>query len=319
MMSIRQRLSPALAALAALAAALLPSIARADEPATPPEAASPAEGATPPAMDAAPDAAAVGEPSSSGAAADAVPAPVATEGAPPAHTKTVDIGGAYSSLTNGYGTWQSVTGRLVYEPEAGNTSYAEVSLAREFSENGAIVSLGHVHELAQLWIISGFVTLGGGGDFEPRVKGDLSLGRKLLADQSLIATIGVSADHFKDGHSDKALLTSLAWYGIPLWVIEGGIRFNWSNPGDVAGRRYWLASTWGREGHDFVVVRGETGNESYQIIGAGQPLVDFNSELLSLTWRHWLRPDRGFVVGGEVYHNPAYDRYTISAAAFFQF
>jgi hypothetical protein len=38
-----------------------------------------------------------------------------------------------------------------------------------------------------------------------------------------------------------------------------------------------------------------------------------------VTWRHWTRYDRGFVLGGEVYHNPAYHRETISAAAFFQF
>ena len=239
----------------------------------------------------------------------------------PVHTKTVDVGAALSTLSHGYGSWESVTGRLVYEPAPGNTTYADVSLAHEFSETGFIVSGGHVHELAQVWILSGFLSAGGGGDFEPQVKVDLSLGRKFLSDLSLVGTVGISADRFRDGHSDKALVTSLAWYGIPLWVIEGGIRFNWSDPGDVAGRRYYLAGTWGQQGQDIVAIRGETGNEAYQVIGPvpAQALVNFDSQLGSVTWRHWTRYDRGFVLGGESYHNPAYRRETISAAAFFQF
>jgi YaiO family outer membrane protein len=284
----------------------------------PPAASSDAAPAEPAATPATTPAAAIPSPASDSAeSADADRTAVTS----PAHTKTVDVGGAVSELTHGYGNWESATGRLVYEPAPGNTTYAEVSLAREFSETGEIVSLGHVHELAQVWILTGFVTAGGGGDFEPEYKVDLSLGRKLLSDLNLVGTVGVSADRFRDGHTDQALVASLAWYRIPLWVLEGGVRFNWSNPGDVAGRRYYAAATWGEEGKDFIAVRGETGNEAYQVIGPapGQALVNFDSQLASVTWRHWLGLDHGFVVGGEVYHNPAYDRFTISGAAFFQF
>ena len=255
-----------------------------------------------------------------GAAPADAPAPdAAGDNAPLPHAMTVDVGGALSTLSNGYGNWQSLTGRLTYEPAPGNTTYADVALAREFSENGAIFSLGHVQEFASSWIVTGFLTLGGGGDFEPREKVDLSLGRKLLADQQLVATIGVSADRFRDGHSDRALITGLAWYGVPQWVLEGGIRFNWSDPGDVAGRRYYGAATWGTEGRDFVAVRAETGNEAYQVIAPGQALVNFDSQLASATWRHWLKPDRGFSIGTEVYHNPSYRRVTLMGTAFFQF
>jgi YaiO family outer membrane protein len=314
--------------------------AAADPAATPPAAvlvadgdAAPADPAATPAAatPAAPSDAAPAEPAAAPAPAAAIPSSASdsaesadadrTAATAPAHTKTVDVGGAVSELTHGYGNWESATGRLVYEPAPGNTTYAEVSLAREFSETGEIVSLGHVHELAQVWILTGFITAGGGGDFEPEYKVDLSLGRKLLSDLNLVGTVGVSADRFRDGHTDQALVASLAWYRIPLWVLEGGVRFNWSNPGDVAGRRYYAAATWGQEGKDFIAVRGETGNEAYQVIGPapGQALVNFDSQLASVTWRHWLGSDHGFVVGGEVYHNPAYDRFTVSGAAFFQF
>ena len=66
-------------------------------------------------------------------------------------------------------------------------------------------------------------------------------------------------------------------------------------------------------------MRGEIGNEAYQVIGPGQALVNFDSQLANVNWRHWLRPDRGFVLGTEVYHNPAYSRFTLSGAYFFQF
>ena len=89
--------------------------------------------------------------------------------------------------------------------------------------------------------------------------------------------------------------------------------------GGVGGRRYAVAATWGEEGKNYVAARGETGNEAYQVIGNGAALVNFDSQLIGLSWRHWLRADRGFVTGGEGYHNPDYHRVGVSVAGFLQF
>ena len=47
--------------------------------------------------------------------------------------------------------------------------------------------------------------------------------------------------------------------------------------------------------------------------------VGFQSTEFSLQWRHWLAKDWGYVLGGQLYHNPYYNRKGISAAVFFDF
>ena len=79
----------------------------------------------------------------------------------------------------------------------------------------------------------------------------------------------------------------------------------------------------GREKQHYFTARIDHGKEGYLPTGAitngAGDQVGFQSTELSLQWRQWLGKDWGYLVGGQFYRNPYYNRKGVSAAVFFDF
>jgi YaiO family outer membrane protein len=77
--------------------------------------------------------------------------------------------------------------------------------------------------------------------------------------------------------------------------------------------------TYGREKERFIVLRTESGDEAYQLVGANQTLVNFSSNQQSVSWREWFAPRTGFQLQLERYDNPFYERRGLVAGIFQDF
>ena len=75
----------------------------------------------------------------------------------------------------------------------------------------------------------------------------------------------------------RSLLLGAAYYFEQPWIVEGGIRFNSSNPGSVQTTQQFLALTYGRQKQDVVTARVGWGEEGYLAIGPATQLVNFRS------------------------------------------
>lgn len=237
----------------------------------------------------------------------------------PLHSANMlELGTSSSKLSNSYGRWHAANLHLTVE-RGGAVTHAEVARQTEYGEVGTSFVLGHVREYDDDWIASGFAATSDGGFFLPRLKLDMSLGRKVLADKSLVLSLGLGANRAKDGHHDGSVIAGAVWYAAPRWVVDGGIRWNRSYPGSVDGYRPYLALTWGEHKHQLLTARAEVGNEAYQVIGQNASVSDIRSQSISLKWRQWLAPGYGFAMGIEHYHSPYYRRTGVDASVFTEF
>lgn len=238
---------------------------------------------------------------------------------PAASTRSVEVGFGSQHLTDGFGRWSDVTvlgrfgtGRHVLRGEA--------AAMRRFGEHGAFVGLGDSYTFNDDWYGSIAVGAGDGAFYLPRVRVDAALSRKLLADRSLVATLGLGYYDAPDGHTDRSLALGATYYfsGAP-WVAEGGVRFNASNPGAVRTRQQFIAATWGRDKQDLVAGRYSWGGEGYLSLSSQTQLVNFRSREANLSWRHWFTPRTGAVLGLTRYSNPLYRRTGINVGVFYDF
>ena len=115
------------------------------------------------------------------------------------------------------------------------------------------------------------------------------------------------------------LLLAASYYFSQPWVLEGGTRFNYSNPGGVSSTSSYVAVTYGEEKRRIVSLRYGFGTEAYQLIGDSTVLSDFHSDTWTLTWREWLARQRGFQVRLESYRNPTYGRTGLEFSLFQEF
>jgi YaiO family outer membrane protein len=231
---------------------------------------------------------------------------------------SLEIGFGSQHLTAGFDNWSDVTvlgryalGRHVLRAEAAST--------RRFGENGAFLGLGDTYTFDEDWYGALAVGAGDGAFYLPRIRIDAALNRKLLSDRSLVATLGLGYYHAPDGHTDRALTLGAIYYFKTPWVVEGGVRFNSSNPGAVRTNQQFVAATWGRDKHDLVTGRFTWGGEGYLSISAQTQLVNFRSNEANLGWRHWFTPRTGALLGLTRYSNPLYRRTGVNVGFFYDF
>lgn len=244
-------------------------------------------------------------------------APALAQGAAP--TASVEIGALRHTLSDGYGSWTHQFVRGTVQAGADDTWNAELVNARQFGDRGTLIVLGNTHRFDERWYGSVFVAGSSGGFFFPHARLDVSASRKWLAQGNLVSTLGLTAVDAKDGHKDRSVLLGASYYFDSPWMVEGGLRINRSNPGQVVSNGKYLAVTYGRQQQQIVSLRYGFGSEAYQYVGANALLVDFDSNVRTATWRKWLRPHQGFQLRAEAYHNPFYDRRGIELAAFQEF
>lgn len=248
-----------------------------------------------------------------GAPAAAAPAEV-----PDNQPRSLELSVGSQRLSAGYGNWRDVTLRGVYGFGA-HVLQAEVSEMRRFGKSGTFFGLGDTVTIDPDWFASLSFGVGDGAFYLPRLRADASLNRKWLAKRNFVTSVGVGYYDAPDGHIDRSLNLGGAYYFEQPWVVQGGIRFNRSNPGSILTQQQFLAVTYGREKRDLVTARYGWGREGYQTIAQNTRLVDFQSKEASLAWRHWLDSRWGFLVSAETYRNPSYERNGVHFGVFHQF
>lgn len=241
------------------------------------------------------------------------PATIKTE--MPAYLET---GVSHHQFTAGYENWNGQLARGALRSDASNVWNAEIANVRQFAENSTLIALGNTHEFNEQWY-STVSASGSSGNFFPQLRLDISGTRKWLEHRNLLTTIGISAINAKDGHQDRSLLFSSAYYFQRPWVLMGGIRINQSNPGKVVSDSRFIAATYGIDKQQVISLQYSEGQEAYQYIGSNAFLVNFKSNIWTGTWRKWIQPQLGFQVRAEAYHNQYYDRRGIEVSAFKEF
>lgn len=231
---------------------------------------------------------------------------------------TVEAGALRHTLSEGYGRWTHQFVRGAWQGGADSWN-VELVNARQFADRGTLLVLGNTHRFDERWYSSASVSGSSGGFFFPQARLDLAANRKWLAQRQLISTLGITAVNAKDGHRDRSLLLAATYYFDSPWVLEGGLRINRSNPGQVVSRASYLAATYGRHQQQILSLRYGFGAEAYHQVGAHALLVDFKSNVWTATWRRWVRPRQGFQLRAESYHNPFYDRRGVELSAFQEF
>lgn len=234
----------------------------------------------------------------------------------------IEAGGSAYDLTGNYPNRHIayVRGGLQRGPD--QQWFGEVARITEFGDSGTLLALQHQRNLDETWFVQAAAATSIGGSTLPRLRMDISLGRKWLEQRNLVTVLGVSEIQAKDVHRDHAIQFSAAYYfdmaAVPM-ALEGGVRYNVSDPGAVAANSSFIALTRGKEKSRIVSLRVSAGREAYQLIGEAVTLSDFPSRAWLLTWREWLSKDSGFQLRLDGYHNPFYDRRGVEATWFRDF
>lgn len=242
--------------------------------------------------------------------------PVAAQAQPAA--TTADLVATGSSISGGLPDGRALNLRLVSQQGGDDLWRAELLQERRFGASGGVVGAGVQRGLAPDWYAGANLTLGHGGPNWVRRRLDLSLATKLGVQRDTILMASAYRALYDNQRSDTGLgLTLVAYAWSPL-VLQAGLTFNISDPGAVHSTMGTLAATWGREGEQLLTARLAAGTEGYQALGTGAQLVDFRSRSAALQWRRWLGPRWGLSAQLEHYHNPSYERLSLSAGLFSQ-
>ncbi len=222
-------------------------------------------------------------------------------------TNFVEAGGSYETLSNDFGRWSGgylrgvvVTGK--------NTWNGEINGQHEFGDAGVYMATGDTYNFNPDWYAS--LTLGSsvGGFFWPRFRGDAFVNRKWMSRKQLITTVGFGYYAAKDVHRDSSFFAGATYYFEKPWIIEGGVRFNVSNPGTVFSPAGFVAATQGRNEHRYLTLNAGFGQEAYQLVGPAVVLTRFPSQTVTFTWRQWVGKQWGFNLVADYYHSPFYQR-----------
>ncbi len=233
------------------------------------------------------------------------------------HDGYVEAGATYHRLTANLGTMQQLYLRGAAHTDSSDVWQGEIVGQREFGDKGVFYGLTNTRSLGPRVYSIASVGASGGAFFLPRYRGGLTLAYKWLP-HSLVTTAGAGYIAWKDAHRDTQWSAGAIYYfGVPL-VVETGVSWNRSTPGNLTSRYQFVAATAGRERVRYLFARIAGGHESYQLIAPGKPIADFRSSSVSGGVRQWVKRRWGLTVSGERYSNPSYRRSGITAGAFAQ-
>ncbi|MDP2818758.1 MAG: YaiO family outer membrane beta-barrel protein [Polaromonas sp.] len=234
-----------------------------------------------------------------------MPAQPAPNGAPMQRNLELSAGG--QNLSGGFGNWRDVTLRGTYGLPS-HVLQGELSQNHRFGVDGTFVGLSDTYTFNEDWHGSVAVGVGDGAFYLPKFRVDATLYRKFLQGRNLVGSVGVGYYDAPTGYTDRSVSLGATYYFEAPWIVEGGVRMNTSNPGSVKSQQQFVALTYGRPKQNLVTGRYGWGSEGYLAVATGAQLVNFNSREASLTWRHWVNPNTGVLVGVNRYINPSYRR-----------
>jgi YaiO family outer membrane protein len=229
--------------------------------------------------------------------------------AAPPNERSAEIGAFAESVSSGYDGWQGSFARVRAPLTSSTHATIDILAQSAFGDAGEYGALTVRQSIASAFVVA---SLGGGtGRFVlPRERADLLVGTTLGARRSLVVALGAGYVRAQDVYTDRALVTSLAWYATPGLVLEIGGRLNASRPGAVHSHRVSGAATLlPNGGRDMIVARIDVGTEGYELL-ARAPVVarGFTSSGVAVALRHRASRRWGESVELEGYHNPYYTR-----------
>ena len=252
-------------------------------------------------------------------AAAAADAAIASEAAATRHT--LEVGGATANISNDSPNWRDMYIKGVHHFDGNGVLQWQVDSQKHYGERGTSGAISYTRDISPDWYFS-IGASSGSASFMSRVRADVGLYYKWLASRQLVTGITGMWSKSGDGvHRDRAVGLNAAYYfsDLPL-VLQGGVTANESDPGSVTTNRWFGAVTYGRDKAYYLTLRHEAGREGYLPAGANAgAAVDFSSRVTNLSWRHWISPKFGYVVGGEYYVNPYYHRKGLNAGLFYHF
>ncbi len=219
----------------------------------------------------------------------------------------VEINGLAQSVTNNYGNWTGGYARLV-SPLAHDTWYVDALGLHAFGESGVQVGVAERHDWnARVFQMIG-ANIGSGASIMPRARVDGALGVRFGSARQFQATGGVSYVKSVTTLHDVAGLASVAWYAPHALMLEAGVRYNISKPGDIHSHRLSLTSVYTPSARRSFSLRAIGGTEGWQVLNTATTLSRFASQELALAWREKLTTRTAVSVQGDWYHNPFYTR-----------
>lgn len=221
--------------------------------------------------------------------------------------KWLELNGFAQPVSNRYGDWSGLYGRLV-RPSATDTWYGDVLALRAFGEQGLQVGAAHRHDWNdRLFHVLG-ANIGSGAAILPRMRTDGSVGLRLGSHREWQVTAGGSYVRSVTDLYDIAATGSVAWYAPRAFMLEIGGRQNWSRPGDIKSHRLFGAATLTPSPRRSFSLRAIGGTEGWQTLTSTTTLRRFHSSEISLAWREKPFERWAFNLQGDRYGNPFYTR-----------
>ncbi|HEY6355646.1 MAG TPA: YaiO family outer membrane beta-barrel protein, partial [Burkholderiaceae bacterium] len=214
-----------------------------------------------------------------------------------------------SHLTQGFGDQYSqlLTASAPVGPQD-SLLYLLLENKHAFGEHAVIGAASYSWDLTPLDRLSLAASGSNAPTIAPKWRADGQYSRKLLPERNLVASLGGFTSATRDGHHDSSVVGSGAWYFADRQVVEGGVRYSISNPGDQTAWRGFAAYTYGAVGQSTLLLRVDSGGEAYQSLGVSGAVADFQSHEVIVAYRYWLGPGASLVAHVADYRNPSYDK-----------
>jgi YaiO family outer membrane protein len=237
----------------------------------------------------------------------------------------VEVGGGHSALTGDYGNWTDYYLRGMVSGGR-NAFTGEITREDRFGGTGWFGDLDWTRTLSENW----FAQFSGGGSaggfFLNRYSVNGIINRKLLRRRQLVVSAGAGFDQSKTVDKDERYQAGAAYYFNYPVVLQGGLAWTHSSPGNILARVQYIAATQGYDKEHFVSLRYEWGREGYEVVGAPSVLVpaytvlaDFPEHTITGTWRQWIGPRWGLNFNLEQHQEPYYHRFGGTVGVFLDF
>jgi len=209
-------------------------------------------------------------------------------------------------MTNGNGSATAAALRGMVVTSLGVVQ-GELDHQSRFGFSGQYGGLSLTRDLSEDY----YMTVGAGAgssELFPSWRVDVSGYRKLGPERRFVLGLGAYyAKGQNSGRSDDGVLLSGIAYFQSL-VVEGGLRFNRANPGQVFGPSQFIAATIGSDEKRAFILRAEHAREAYQVLTTGTERVNYDSQTYSIQWRERLSRELLLILGVQYYYNPNYSR-----------
>ena len=201
---------------------------------------------------------------------------------------SIDVGGFYHALDNGYGEWRGADVRLAYT----GTRFAPIATAatqhrREGYQN--MFGLGSYVTLSpRLYSIVGMsVATGGTAVLFPRLRWDVALIADAPVVTGLRVTAGYTRVNFGQGSAGSIVSLGPIYYRGPL-ILSGTARLNRDGASGASSGSAEVAGQYGAQGRSWAGGSFSAGREAYQTLSATPFDVAFSNVGGTLFYQRWV-------------------------------